>query len=238
MAGDAGAHRYFHVDWIPPALREVASTRPVRRLVDLGAGDGSTLYALDRAGLLPPEVVAVDLSAERVALCETIAPQVRGVVGDATATGLPDGSADAVVASQLIEHVPDEAALMREVARLLAPDGWFYVSSVVRGRHAFWIYRAGGRWAVDPTHVREYASEDAFAAALAAPGLELTRVSSEPLRFPALDLALRAAALARVVRFSALPRAYERLPGVARTARALRVPVPGYRWVEAVGRRA
>jgi len=63
------------------------------------------------------------------------------------------------VSSQVIEHLPDDRVLAPEIARLLKPGGWFYVSSVIRGPHAFWMYKgktpAPERWQPDPTHRRE-----------------------------------------------------------------------------------
>jgi hypothetical protein len=46
---------------------------------------------------------------------------------DVTATGLPDGGFDAVICSHVLEHVPDDAAAMRELRRITAPDGWCLV---------------------------------------------------------------------------------------------------------------
>jgi SAM-dependent methyltransferase len=46
---------------------------------------------------------------------------------DVTATGLPDGAFDAVLCSHVLEHVPDDAAAMRELRRITAPDGWCLV---------------------------------------------------------------------------------------------------------------
>ena len=235
-ADDAGPHRYFLVDELPALLREAAEREPPDALADLGAGDGSLLYGLDRAGLLG-EAHAVDLSHERVALCESLSPRIRGVVGDATATPLASASVDAVVASQLIEHLRDDRALAPEIARVLRPRGWFYVSSVVRGRRAWWIYRRDGRWWTDPTHIREYEHPDAFVRALEHPELTVERVRVVPLRFAVTDLAARALAFARVLRFATLPELYVRAPALARMRR-LTVRVPGYWWIEATGRRS
>ena len=46
---------------------------------------------------------------------------------DVTALELPDGAFDAVLCSHVLEHVPDDAAAMRELRRVTAPDGWCLV---------------------------------------------------------------------------------------------------------------
>ena len=233
--------RYFLTEWMPPLLRQTAERSPPPVLADLGAGDGGTLWPLDRAGLVGETIYAVDISAEHVALCERLSPKVRGIVSDvARVDDLPAASVDAVVSSQVIEHLPDDAVLAPEIARLLRPGGWFYVSSVIRGPRGFWLYKgkppAPERWQLDPTHMREYESEEHFRAALAHPALEFDVVRSSQLRFPLTDFVFRVAAAARLVRRERLPELYLQLPAwVARARRAIGVPIPGYRWVEATG---
>jgi SAM-dependent methyltransferase len=235
--------RYFLTDWMPPLLRETAERSPPRVLADLGAGDGGTLWPLDRAGLVGETIYAVDISAQHVALCERLSPKVKGIVSDvARVEGLPDESVDAVVSSQVIEHLPDDRVLAPEIARLLRPGGWFYVASVIRGPHGFWFYKgkppAPERWQLDPTHMREYESEEHFRSALADPALEFDVVRSSQLKFPLTDFGFRVAALARLVKRERLPELYLNLPGwVARARRATGVPILGYRWVEATGRK-
>ena len=100
--------RYFLTEWMPPLLRQTAAQEPPRVLVDLGAGDGGTLWPLDRAGLVGETIFAIDISARHVALCEQLSPKVKGIVSDvARVEQLPAASADAVVSSQVIEHLPD-----------------------------------------------------------------------------------------------------------------------------------
>jgi SAM-dependent methyltransferase len=238
---DLERSRYFLTEWMPPLLRQTAERWPPRVLADLGAGDGGTLWPLDHAGLVGETIYAVDISAEHVALCERLSPKVTGIVSDvAQVDELPDASVDAVISSQVIEHLPDDRVLAPEIARLLKPGGWFYVSSVIRGPHGFWLYKgkapAPERWQLDPTHMREYESEEHFRSALAHRELEFDVVRSAQLKFPLTDLVFRVGAAARVVKRERLPELYLQLPGwVARTRRATGVPIPGYRWVEVTG---
>jgi SAM-dependent methyltransferase len=240
---DLERSRYFLTEWMPPLLRQTAERSPPRVLADLGAGDGGTLWPLDRAGLVGETIYAVDISAEHVALCERLSPKVQGIVSDvARVEQLADESVDAVVSSQVIEHLPDDRVLAPEIARLLRPGGWFYVSSVIRGPHAFWLYKgkppAPERWQLDPTHMREYQSEEHFRSALEHPKLEFDVVRSSQLKFPLTDPVFRVAALARLISREQLPEIYLRLPRRLRgLRRTLGIPIPGYRWVEAAGRK-
>jgi SAM-dependent methyltransferase len=240
---DLERSRYFLSEWMPPLLRETAERSPPRVLADLGAGDGGTLWPLDHAGLVGETIYAVDISAEHVALCERLSAKVHGIVSDVARVGeLADGSVDAVVSSQVIEHLPDDRVLAPEIARLLKPGGWFYVASVIRGPRAFWLYKgkppAPERWQLDPTHMREYESEEHFRSVLEHPDLELDVVRSSQLKFPLTDPLFRVAALARLISRDQLPEIYLRLPRRLRgLRRSVAVPIPGYRWVEATGRK-
>jgi hypothetical protein len=86
--------------------------------------------------------------------------------------------------------------------------------------------------------MREYESEEQFRAALEHPELELDVVRSAQLKFPLTDPLFRAASIARLIGREQLPEVYLRLPRPVRALRrAVAVPIPGYRWVEATGRK-
>ena len=108
------------VVWVPTPdevverMLVMAQTKPEDFVVDLGAGDGGLLYALELEGLLGDTAYAVDLSEERLAFCAALSPKIETVRADATAVPLPDGVAGGLVCTQVIEHLPDD--------RLLAPE--------------------------------------------------------------------------------------------------------------------
>jgi ubiquinone/menaquinone biosynthesis C-methylase UbiE len=67
---------------------------------------------------------------------------------DASALPLADGSVDVVLSLELLEHVPEPAAVLREIARVLKPGGTVILSvpsTVPRhDDHDYWRFTAQG----------------------------------------------------------------------------------------------
>jgi Methylase involved in ubiquinone/menaquinone biosynthesis len=107
--------------WLPGVPGDPA--RP-RRLLDVGCGTGATLTHLARFG----DVVGVDVEPRALAFCRERG--VRGELALATAEALPfpDGAFDAAVALDVLEHLRDDAAAVREIARVLKPGGLLFAS--------------------------------------------------------------------------------------------------------------
>ena len=108
------------------SVAELLALAPGQRLVDLGCGRGGPgLWLAARTGAT---LTGVDSSAVAITDCCQRASMFAGAtaefrVADATATGLPTARADAVVCIDVLQLVPDPAALVREAARLLRPGG-------------------------------------------------------------------------------------------------------------------
>lgn len=99
------------VDWFVPSH--------VGRAVDLGAGTGAlTRLLIDRAD----EVVAIEPDDRMRALLETHVAGVRALAGRGESIPLPDGCADAVLASSSW-HWMDPIPTLHEVGRVLVPNG-------------------------------------------------------------------------------------------------------------------
>jgi SAM-dependent methyltransferase len=111
---------------------------PGERVLDLGCGYGRHAFAAARAGAA---VVALDAGADELrGVCATYAAMVEageldpatsraGVVqGDALGLPFPDGAFDRVIASEVLEHIPDDLAAMAELARVLRPGGTMAVT--------------------------------------------------------------------------------------------------------------
>jgi SAM-dependent methyltransferase len=106
-------------------------------LLDLGCGFGRHAFEAARRGAL---VVALDAGREEVAQVRgTFAAMVEegqlpadhpatAVLGDALSLPFPDGTFDRVIASEILEHIPDDVAAMSELARVLRPGGTMAVT--------------------------------------------------------------------------------------------------------------
>ncbi len=98
-----------------------------RRVLDIGAGLGESSVYFALNGF---EVTCTDLSPEMVALAERIAwhhdVRIDGIVCPAESIDAADESFDFVYAANVLHHVQDRAAMLREVHRVLTPGGWFF----------------------------------------------------------------------------------------------------------------
>ena len=128
-----------------------------RRVLDAGCGVGYGSQRLARAGAT---VIAMDSDAESLRYGQSKFPGGCFLQGDCVALPFRESSFDLVVAFELIEHLTGWADLIREAARVLAPEGLFLVSTPNRA-----CYRAAGQ-APNPFHVHEF-EYDEFREALA-----------------------------------------------------------------------
>jgi len=145
------------------ALRRYVST-PKPLVLDIGCGTGGTLDRL-REFATP---VGLDLEPLALSLCRERGHEAL-VLASATALPFGEGTFDAVVALDVLEHIPDDGAAAVELARVLKPGGMAVIT--VPAYRSLW---SGHDVAL--MHQRRYRSEE-VRRLLEGAGLEVKRLS-------------------------------------------------------------
>jgi SAM-dependent methyltransferase len=163
-----------------------AGIAPGAVALDVGCGTGRALPALREAVGPTGTVLGVDLTPQ---MLSTAAGQGRHrgaqlFLGDARQLPLRAGSIDAIFAAGLVQHLPDPAAGLRELARVTRPSGRLV------------IFHPSGRAALAARHGRTLRPDEPLAHArldplMRATGWRLTHYDDPPHRF--LALAIRGA---------------------------------------------
>ncbi len=199
---DALAHRWWDPDGPqkalhalnPVRLRYVAERVALRdaRVLDVGCGGGLLSEALAGEGA---RVTAIDLAPELLKIArlhglesgrkvEYRQVQVEDLARESA------GAFDAVTCMEMLEHVPDPGSVIAACARLLAPGGRLFLSTLNRTPAAFALAIVGAEYVArllpTGTHrYRDFIRPSELAAWLRAEGLALEDVSGiayEPWR--------------------------------------------------------
>ena len=102
--------------FVAEIVRHVTGRRP--RILDVGCGTGANLLMLSEFG----EAEGVDISEDALAFCrERGLEKVR--LGAGEKLPYEDGTFDLVTALDVVEHMDDDLAGLREMRRVLRPDG-------------------------------------------------------------------------------------------------------------------
>jgi SAM-dependent methyltransferase len=143
---------------ISEAVKELLrpNLRSLTRVLDVGCGAnlGYDLFLAER-GI---DVVAVDFSTSFLELAPRH-PRIELRWADATALPFENGAFDAVICSETAEHVPDDRAVLREIARVLLPGGLLIFTVPLlwnAARILTMIKRRSFRIEMMEGHLREY----------------------------------------------------------------------------------
>ena len=121
--------------FVAPAIAEIAAGRHDLYLLDCGCGTGHNL-----ATLLRPygSAFCFDLTPTGLAYARTAG--LRLARADMAAIPFQSGRFDLVTSFDVLQYVPDDAAVMNEIARVIKPGGGLVVTAaaldLLRGGHA------------------------------------------------------------------------------------------------------
>jgi ubiquinone/menaquinone biosynthesis C-methylase UbiE len=121
-------------------LRSVLRPEPGERLLEIGVGTG--YYSLELAEWVAPEGTLELFDLQREFLDHVMrAASERGLrnlvptQGDATDLPYEDASVDAVILTAVLGEIPDSAAALREIHRVLKPTGRLVVGELFGDPH-------------------------------------------------------------------------------------------------------
>jgi arsenite methyltransferase len=134
------ARRYFPA-WHPST--EWLNIPPGGTALDVGCGPGSVTAALGRATGHDGLAVGVDISEPMLARAVSAhaGPHVGFLRADAQRLPLRDETVDAVVSVAVLQLIPDPAAALKEMGRVLRPGGRLAVMVPTVGRAAARVWQ-------------------------------------------------------------------------------------------------
>ena len=116
---------------------EALDLRPGMRVADLGAGTGVFTVPLAKAVGASGKVYAIDVDADLLAIVRDKAKSedlanIETIVAGATDSRVPE-SVDLLFICDTMHHLPDQAAYVRQFAKLLRPGGRVVVIDFAEG---------------------------------------------------------------------------------------------------------
>jgi 2-polyprenyl-3-methyl-5-hydroxy-6-metoxy-1,4-benzoquinol methylase len=158
----------FFVRWIEQTrlriIREMIAETPGLRIAEVGSGGGHVLRMFKQSKLTAVDVSGVFLDTARRNLAGYDA---RFLQGEIVKLGLPAGSFDRIICTEVLEHTTNPEEILAEMARLLDESGRAVITvpndplieglkGLVRRTPAGWILGGRVNWGGDEFHIHKW----------------------------------------------------------------------------------
>ena len=128
------------------------------RVLDIGCGYGAGAFSIANAGMI---VTGMDINDRSIveARRRYQHPKLTFLTGDVTQT-LPQGPFDAVVISNVLEHLDHRDVFLKTVQERIQPRRWLIRVPMINRHWTVYMRKELGLWYYsDPTHFVEYTIE-------------------------------------------------------------------------------
>jgi SAM-dependent methyltransferase len=112
----------FFAQWAP-ILCEAGGVAPARSVLDVACGTGIVARTAAELTATPEGIVGLDLNDAMLTVARRIRPDIEWRQGDAGALPFADRSFDVVLCQMALMFMPDRAAVIGEMARVVRNDG-------------------------------------------------------------------------------------------------------------------
>lgn len=109
------------------------------KILEIGCGRGFYLNVLSKA--CPKfDITGIDLNQDYLSVAKVFVDDnnVKLIKADATKLPFKDKSFDRIIATEILEHIPDEAKAISEMYRVLKPDGTVMITVPNKNYPFFW----------------------------------------------------------------------------------------------------
>lgn len=198
-------------------------------VIDLGAGGGTLLYNVKR--ITTANLIAVDFSHEALPYLKAMVPEAKIVINNITETSFKDERIDFCFSTMTIEHV-DDNKFIQEVYRIMKPGGYFFVTTVLKKKWAYFFYKnKDGIMVLEPSHLREYGSLKEFVEKLTTYGFKVLKLDTPRIKFPLIDPLLKS--IFKIIKSELLNSLFSTKP-IEYLRKITRFPIPGYYAIEVI----
>jgi arsenite methyltransferase len=165
---------------------DLADLKERERIIDLGSGSGTDAFFAATVVGGDGAVVGVDFTAEQLSKSHALADeagfaQVEFTEGRIEALPADDESFDCVISNGVINLAPDKRAVFAEAVRVLRPGGRLAIADILSEKEfTEAIVCDADLWA---SCIGGAAQEDAYQEAIAAAGLSIHEIRTNPYEF-------------------------------------------------------